>query len=72
VTWMSGLLARLGWRPAQFLAGAVVLAHETFAMERERPYLIAAAVGLMGLPFLLAADARLRRNGRDDEPGERP
>lgn len=51
------------WQVAQFVAGATILAHETLLTNAERPFLISAAVALMGLPFVLASERRNGKNG---------
>lgn len=60
---MNESLSRLKIREAALFAiGAVTFAHEVFYVTTERPFLIAASLALMGLPFVLAGESRLRRN----------
>lgn len=48
-----------------FVLGAAAFLHEVFLGAIERPYILAAACALMGLPFVLRGDELLkRRNGR--------
>lgn len=46
-----------------FLLGAVGFLHELIIADAERPYLLTAALALMGLPLVLRADEA--RNGKD-------
>lgn len=46
-----------------FLMGAFGFFHELIVADAERPYLITAALALMGLPLVLRAD-EARKNGK--------
>lgn len=52
-----------------FALGATGFLHELLRGGAERPFLLALSGALMGLPFVLAADGRLRRMdaGEEDE-----
>ena len=63
---MTQIVSRFKVREAVlFVIGTVTFGHEVFYAETERPFLIAASLALMGLPFVLAGEERLRRNGRN-------
>jgi hypothetical protein len=49
--------------------GVMIVLHELFLRDGERPFFLALAAGLMGLPFMLAADGKVlqRRNGKEDD-----
>lgn len=48
-----------------FSLGAAGFVHEVFFAQgpTERPFLVAASLALMGLPFVMNADRALRKNG---------
>lgn len=46
-----------------FGLGAIGFLHELLLAAHERPYLIAASLGLMGAPFALRFDQLRRENG---------
>lgn len=48
-----------------FTLGAIGFLHELIVSMAERPFVLALCGALMGLPFMLSADSRLRR-----PPGE--
>ncbi len=51
-----------------FLIGALGFFHEVLLTGQERPFLITACLALMGLPFVLSADNKYRKNGtKEDE-----
>lgn len=52
-----------------FVLGATGFLHELIVGGAERPFLLALSGALMGLPFVLAADSRLRQ-GKEEEEGE--
>ena len=41
-----------------FSVGAVMALHETIISNVERPFILALAGGLMGLPFVISADKK--------------
>jgi peptidoglycan/LPS O-acetylase OafA/YrhL len=43
-------------RVVSFLLGVAIMAYETLADKSDRPWLYAAAIGLMGLPVARAAE----------------
>lgn len=47
------------------VVGVVVIFHEVFWRDDERPFILALAGALMGLPFVLNADRV--RNGSDEK-----
>jgi hypothetical protein len=49
-----------------FAIGAAGFLHELVLRSAERPFLLALSGALMGLPFVLSADGRLRQ-GKDEE-----
>lgn len=50
-----------------FVFGAIGFFHELVIAEAERPYLITAALALMGLPLVLRAD-EARKNDKNGKP----
>lgn len=46
-----------------FGLGAVFMSHEVFLMTEERPWIIYAALGMLGSPVFLRVDEWRRRNG---------
>lgn len=46
-----------------FLTGLIVIGHEVFFFTGERPFVLAAAMAMMGFPVLLGADSWARKNG---------
>ncbi len=48
---------------AMFAVGATIALHETLLGNIERPFLLALAGGLMGLPFVLSADQKRSKGG---------
>lgn len=46
-----------------FVLGAIGFVHELVVAQAERPFLLAASLALMGLPFVLRGDQRLNGNG---------
>lgn len=42
---------------AMFLLGAVAFSHEVVVIGTERPFVIAGALALMGLPFVLKGES---------------
>ena len=49
------------------IVGVVVILHEVFLREAERPFILALAGALMGLPFVLDSDRR-NGGGNNDKP----
>lgn len=47
-------------------AGLAFMAHEVFVQPVERPYVITACLGMMGLPVFLRWDSK--RNGNGGKP----
>lgn len=47
-----------------FVLGAIGFLHELLFSMVDRPYLIVASLALMGLPFVLGADAAVRGKDR--------
>lgn len=53
---------------ATFLLGMGGFVHELLFVPVERPFLLTASLALMGFPFVLAGDHKLRGgNGKDSE-----
>ena len=50
-----------------FTLGAIGFLHELLVSEAERPFLLALCGAMMGLPFVLSADSRIRRANGDEE-----
>lgn len=53
-----------------FLAGLLLLLHETVASTAPRPTLVVAAMALLGVPFVMAADEKRRKKSSDRYPDE--
>jgi hypothetical protein len=52
--------------------GVAIVLHELFLTDGERPFLLALAGAMMGLPFVLAAEGRgKKREESDDEIEDR-
>jgi hypothetical protein len=50
-----------------FMVGAGAFLNEVFSREVERPFIIAACLALMGLPFVLRGEEQIQRaKGEDD------
>lgn len=45
-----------------FLLGATGFLHELLISDMERPFLLTASLALMGLPLVLGADGKLRKD----------
>ena len=67
-----GLIWSWATKIALFLGGLAIMAHETLASTQDRPWLFAAALGMMGLPFAGAAEAVLSRFANSGQPGREP
>jgi hypothetical protein len=52
-----------------FVLGATGFLHELIRGGAERPFLLALSGALMGLPFVLAADGKIRRNDSEEDEG---
>ncbi len=50
-----------------FAIGAVGFFHELIYTQAERPFILALSGALMGLPFVLSADAKIKQGKEDDE-----
>lgn len=59
------------WRrieqPLTWLVGLVFLSHEVFVNNGERPYLLAAITGVMGVRAMHRRDQAAERRRRDDK-----
>jgi hypothetical protein len=53
-----------------FVLGATGFLHELILGSAERPFLLALSGALMGLPFVLAADGKVRQS-KDEEEEQR-
>lgn len=53
-----------------FTLGAIGFLHELVVSQVERPFLLALCGALMGLPFVLAADGKMRQS-KEQEEGDR-
>ena len=54
-----------------FALGATGFLHELILGGAERPFMLALCGALMGLPFVLAADSKLRQGRTEREDGDR-
>lgn len=59
-------------RVASFLGGMAIMGYETIGDHSDRPWLYAAAVGMMGLPVARAAEGLLSRFATSEQPSEDP
>lgn len=59
-------------RVTSFFAGLGIMFYETIADSSDRPWLYAAAVGMMGLPVARAAENILGKLSGADKPTEIP
>lgn len=57
---MGRLGTYINRKSAMFFLGAGGFIHEVVVAQAERPFLIAACCALMGLPFVLTGEERLR------------
>ena len=58
---LNAILTRFTRDALMFAIGAVGFFHELIASQAERPFILALSGALMGLPFVLSADAKLKR-----------
>lgn len=61
---MSALFTR---ERLMFTIGATGFLHELVLRSAERPFLLALSGALMGLPFVLSADGKLRQSKTEEE-----
>ncbi len=54
-----------------FTIGAIGFFHELIVSQVERPFILALSGALMGLPFVLSADAKIKLAQKEDEANER-
>jgi hypothetical protein len=54
-----------------FTLGAIGFLHELLVSEAERPFLLALCGAMMGLPFVLSADSRIRQSDGIEEEDSR-
>lgn len=59
-------------RVVSFTAGVGIMMYETVADHSDRPWLYAAAIGMMGLPLARAAEGVLSKFGSADDPIPEP
>lgn len=59
-------------RVTSFLAGLGIMGFETVADSSDRPWLYAAAIGMMGLPIARAAESILGKLSNSDSPAKAP
>lgn len=59
-------------RILSFFMGAGIMVYETIGDHSDRPWLYAAAVGLMGLPVARGAEGLLSKFATDSQPGDQP
>ncbi|MBA2312751.1 MAG: hypothetical protein H0V97_08130 [Actinobacteria bacterium] len=66
---MNAILTRLTRDAIMFTIGAFGFFHELIYTQAERPFILALSGALMGLPFVLSADSKikLRQQEEDDE-----
>lgn len=59
-------------RVISFFAGLGIMVYETIADHSDRPWLYAAAIGLMGLPLARGAEGLLGKFATSGQPGQEP
>lgn len=59
-------------RVMSFLGGLAIMAYETVGDQSDRPWLYAAAIGMMGLPLARAAENVLGKLGSTSDPAKTP
>jgi hypothetical protein len=59
-------------RVSSFIAGMAIMGYETIGDHSDRPWLYAAAIGMMGLPVARAAENILSKFGNSTDPGKLP
>lgn len=59
-------------RVISFFAGLGIMFYETIADSSDRPWLYAAAIGMMGLPLARAAESILGKLSSSDSPAKAP
>lgn len=57
-------------RVSSFLGGMAIMGYETVGDHSDRPWLYAAAVGMMGLPVAKAAEGLLSKFATSGQPGQ--
>lgn len=66
MTWPRRWHVKLTRDTVLFAVGAVLLWHETFAVDTSEPILVAVAVAFMGSPLFLRLDEVSRGKAKDD------
>lgn len=59
-------------RSVRFLLGCGLIIHEAIIRQNAQPYVLACALGLLGLPDMLRLDRWLDRQTKDDGQGQGP
>lgn len=59
-------------RVASFCGGMAIMGYETVGDHSDRPWLYAAAVGMMGLPIARTAEGLLSKFASSDQPAQEP
>lgn len=59
-------------RVTSFFTGMGIMVYETIGDHSDRPWLFAAAIGLMGLPVARAAEGLLSKFATSGQPGQEP
>lgn len=61
------LITNINRKSMMFCIGATIALHETFVGQLERPFLLALAGALMGLPFVISADQKFSQGKEEGE-----
>jgi hypothetical protein len=59
-------------RVTSFVGGMAIMGYETIGDQSDRPWLYAAAIGMMGLPVARAAENVLSKLSSQNDPIETP
>lgn len=59
-------------RVSSFVSGLAIMGYETIGDHSDRPWLYAAAIGMMGLPVARTAEGLLSKFASSSQPGQEP